>query len=160
MNGATVSGFFSAVQAPFPISIWDDGVAALAQLGAADPKALYGAVAAAIEEASGAPEALRHLQAYLEDHLVSPTLEGAAAALSISERTLQRRLSDAQTTFSDQIQEARLRRAEARLLETDEPVTRIALSLGFNTSQHFSSVFRKRRGVTPTELRRKRRRAP
>lgn len=45
-----------------------------------------------------------------------------------------------------------------RLLETgDEPVGSIGLSCGFSTASHFTTVFRKRTGHTPTEYRRLRR---
>jgi len=52
----------------------------------------------------------------------------------------------------------RLRCAEARTLlaRTDTPVTEIAFTLGFATSQYFASCFRKYTGMSPTEYRHKR----
>jgi AraC-like DNA-binding protein len=43
----------------------------------------------------------------------------------------------------------RLKRAEQLLRETNRPVTRIAFDLGFSSSQHFATAFRRYFGVPP-----------
>jgi AraC family transcriptional regulator len=48
----------------------------------------------------------------------------------------------------------RIERAKEMLSERQVPVTQIALDLGFGSSAHFSTVFRKHVGMTPTEFRR------
>jgi AraC-like DNA-binding protein len=159
MNGALASGFFATVPASFPVSLWDDGVSALRQLRAKDPEDLYAAIERAIAAASQTPEALRGLRAYLDEHLEDPTLEGAARALSVSERTLQRRLLDARTTFSAEVQEARLGRGYDLLVSSEEPISTIAVTVGFATPQHFSTAFRARHGLTPSALRQQRAKA-
>jgi AraC-like DNA-binding protein len=50
----------------------------------------------------------------------------------------------------------RLAAAEARMLDTDEPLARIALECGFCDQAHFSRVFRQARGTTPLAWRRDR----
>jgi AraC-like DNA-binding protein len=49
---------------------------------------------------------------------------------------------------------ARLGEAERLLRETNVPITAIAYELGFSSSQHLATLFRKRTGVTPTHFRR------
>ena len=44
---------------------------------------------------------------------------------------------------------ARLRAAADRLLDTCEPVTEIALGVGFNDLSHFHATFRRAFGVSP-----------
>src|SRR5262249_21432010 len=51
------------------------------------------------------------------------------------------------------LQECRLRAACRRLVETDQPVTAIALSVGFESLGSFSWLFRKRFGLSPRQFR-------
>lgn len=50
--------------------------------------------------------------------------------------------------------DCRMRAARRLLQETGTPVTDIALRLGFCTSQHFASLFKRHTGVTPLDCRR------
>lgn len=47
------------------------------------------------------------------------------------------------------VQEARIREAKRRLINTDDAITTIALDLGFSSSQWFSTSFRSLVGLTP-----------
>lgn len=51
------------------------------------------------------------------------------------------------------IQEYRIQQAQRQLTNPLQPVTEIALSLGFQTSSYFSKVFKRHTGVTPTQFR-------
>jgi AraC-like DNA-binding protein len=46
-----------------------------------------------------------------------------------------------------------IKQAEKWLLGTDTPIIDIAMNLGFKTSQHFATVFKKNTGVTPSAWR-------
>ena len=46
-----------------------------------------------------------------------------------------------------------IRETKSRLKETDQPVTQLALDLGFSSSQYFATVFRKMVGLTPQGFR-------
>ncbi|GAC1576616.1 MAG: hypothetical protein NVS3B20_25350 [Polyangiales bacterium] len=141
-----------------PVSFWDETSRALAHLGHPDPKGATLALSSARETTEGVPRALRDVRAYLDEHLVEPSLHDAALTLGLSSRTLQRRLLEERTSFVAEVQDARLRNAQRLLLNTDAAVTTIALNLGYASPQHFSSSFRKRMGITPAAFRAQRKR--
>ncbi|MFD0712886.1 helix-turn-helix domain-containing protein [Paenibacillus sp. GCM10027626] len=58
------------------------------------------------------------------------------------------------------IEHLRIEEASRRLLYTDESITSLAMDLGFTTSQHFATVFRRIKGRTPTQWRRQSGKAP
>jgi AraC-like DNA-binding protein len=154
---AVAAGFFQAVESPFQVSYVDGCAAALAELGCKDPAAAEEAIENARIAAGAAPALLRRLRLHLDAHLEGPTLGAAATSIGVSSRTLQRSLRALGTSFVDEVQDARLRAAEQRLLETDDPVGRIALDIGCASSQHLARLFQKRRGTTPTAFRAQRR---
>ena len=49
--------------------------------------------------------------------------------------------------------DCRMEHAKRALEETDIPVTRLALDLGFDSSQHFANTFKRAIGATPTQWR-------
>jgi AraC-like DNA-binding protein len=111
----------------------------------------------AIEEESRAARApdLRKGLAWLPTRLADPPSPGEMAehvGLSpahlavVCKRELGR-------TPHEHVTELRLAEAARRLRETDAPVTVIALDLGFASSQYFAAVFKRTRGVTPSEWR-------
>jgi AraC-like DNA-binding protein len=153
LNGAIATGFFDVVGSPFPVSFWDDRGAAFAHVGHARPLEAAAALRSAIVSAGGVSEPLRELRQYLEANLASHGLAPAAQAMGITPRTLQRRLGEHGTSFIEEAQEARVRVAERLLRETDAPVTQIALDVGCASSQHFSDLFRRRRGESPSAFR-------
>ncbi len=161
LSGAMVSGAFEVLPRPFPVSLFTDVGDALAWLAPASEVGGTEALAAVTlvrETAARVNSALRALRAYVEAHLGDATLAAAAKACGASERSLQRRLADAGTTFQDELVLARVRAAERLLAESDAPLTEIALEVGCASLQHFSTMFRKQTGDPPSEWRRKRRR--
>ncbi len=158
VNGAIVTGFFDIASKPFPVSFSTTLEAALAELGRRDAKACAEALAAVRAQVSNEPALLRGLRAYLAGQLAAPSLQVAARELGLAPRTLQRRLSEQQTSFEAEVGAARLKAAERLLAETDAAVTTIAIDLGFASPQHFSTLFRKHAGQTPTDFRAHRRR--
>lgn len=77
-----------------------------------------------------------------------------ARRLGISRRTLARRLEQADTSFSAQVQDLRKHTAEHYLRETDHNVEEIAFLLGFSESPPFVRAFKRWKGVSPLEFRR------
>jgi AraC-like DNA-binding protein len=155
-RGAVVGGFFSVVDPTFPVLLADDARSALEQLGYPHPaeaaRALDEAQAAACLESPLVRSVRHHLERDLRGSVAA-----TAKRLGVSSRTLQRVLAEGGTSFSTELHEARLRVAERLLLDTDAPVTTIALDVGCGSAQQFSALFRKRRGETPSAFRRRER---
>ncbi len=85
------------------------------------------------------------------------TPEHASKSLNITERTLQRKLAAANTTFSKIVDETRKRMAQHFLADTDIPMTEVAFILGFSELSAFSRAARGWFGQTPTSIRQNRR---
>jgi AraC-like DNA-binding protein len=155
LSGALVAGIFDVVPRPFPVEVFGTLSDTLAWVGAASElEVTLGAMHA---EATGTPQLIGQLRALLATRLGGITVAEAAKALSMSERSLQRRLSDQATTFQGELGAARVRAAQRLLIDGDEALTRIALEVGCASLQHFSALFRKHVGVSPSAWRRRRR---
>jgi AraC family transcriptional regulator len=93
---------------------------------------------------------------YIEDTLGQPIkLRELAALAGISTRHFERAFR--QSTGSSPhayVMERRLHRARDLLINRPElPIEQITLRLGFSSSSHFSSAFRRHTGLTPTDFR-------
>jgi AraC-like DNA-binding protein len=81
-------------------------------------------------------------------------LTDIAAAVRLNARTLQRRLSDANTTFSQLVEDVRLTAAMSMVADTSMKVHDIALQLGYADQANFTRAFRRWAGVSPQAYRR------
>ena len=115
-----------------------------------------------VSEAVGDPDVrgarLRQVMSYIEKNLGNPLLnpDRIARANQMSVRTLQYLFKSADTTVSEFIWTSRLERCRKELelaVGLQRTVTEIAMDAGFNSLSHFSSVFRKRYGMSPTSIR-------
>lgn len=68
-------------------------------------------------------------------------LQRTALQLGMSPRSLQRRLAELGTSYSDMVAEVRLDTACHLLLESNERISEIALRLGYAGPSSFSRVF-------------------
>jgi AraC-like DNA-binding protein len=153
LEGAVVAGFYQVLDAPYPVQVFEDARAGLRWLG--EPEPIAAALdAIALEEAGTSPVASA-VRAYVAAHLASAHVDGASKSLGLSSRTLQRRLELAGTSFQQELMAVRLAEAERRMLDSDAPLTVVALDSGFGTLQHFSAAFRRARGVSPSQWRAK-----
>jgi AraC-like DNA-binding protein len=91
--------------------------------------------------------------AYLRDHL-SDSAAGAAAALHMSARTLQRRLAAEGTTFSGVVDDTREALARELLADRSLPLAEIAYRVGFADLATFSRAFKRWTGKPPGLFRR------
>jgi len=93
---------------------------------------------------------------YIEDGLSQPiSLRELAALAGIGARHFERafRQSTGCSPYA-YVMERRLQRARDLLINLPElPIEQIALRLGFSSSSHFSSAFRRHTGLAPTEFR-------
>jgi AraC-like DNA-binding protein len=154
MEGAVVAGFFEVLPKPYPVEVFETLSDALGWLQIHDAVA----AAAAIDDAYATEAATTPFVSALRtclDARLDP-IGAAAKRLGVSERTLQRRLQQADTSFQDELNAARIRAAKRLLLDTDEPITTIAFDVGCASPQHFSALFRRIVGVSPSRFRQRR----
>jgi len=81
------------------------------------------------------------------------TIDSLALELSVSRRTLQRRLSSLQSSFKTMLQDVREEQSRRYLDDPRLAVTEIALLLGYSDQASFSNAFRSWCGCAPTEYR-------
>jgi AraC-like DNA-binding protein len=99
------------------------------------------------------------IKSYIESQLADAelTVETIARACAMSVRSVHRAFSDASAgSVSKHIWLRRLSRCAATLRDPRQahrPITDICLSWGFNSTSHFSRLFKERFGLTPREYR-------
>ncbi|MGQ0506289.1 MAG: AraC family transcriptional regulator ligand-binding domain-containing protein [Myxococcaceae bacterium] len=81
-----------------------------------------------------------------------PTLTGAAKALGVSPRWLQRKLATERTSFQSVVTAARITGAKD-LLRRHHKVLEVALTLHYSDPTAFTRAFRRETGVTPARFR-------
>lgn len=152
LEGAVVAGFYQVLKSPYPVQLFDDAAPALAWLGSTPPSLLE-QLTSLLSAVRGVDALVRSLRAVIVADLVDVDAARAAKALGLSERTLQRRLQEANTTFLAELGTVRIEEAQRRMLDSDAPLTAIAVDVGFSSLQHFSAAFRKSTGETPSAWR-------
>lgn len=103
---------------------------------------------------------LRSVKAWIEDHLADPglTLEKVAKSNGISLRHLHYLFRLTDMSVSEWIWDRRLQRCYDVLTRPELcalSVTQVAFQLGFNSSSHFSTAFRRKFGMSPSDARRR-----
>lgn len=82
------------------------------------------------------------------------TVAHCAEALNMSANYLSDLLKKETGSSAQQhIQDFVINKAKNRLIAYEDPLKSIAYDLGFEYSQHFSNMFKKRTGMTPSEYR-------
>ena len=89
-------------------------------------------------------------------HQLTAAVGHVATALQMPVRTLQRRLKEAGTSFSNVQAKVRLFIAKDKLLNPAVPIDEIATALGFPDKRTFSIFFKRMTGQTPREWRKTR----
>lgn len=140
----------------------------MSRLAPSSGKSLQRAVAAmaweALKEQTEAPPMLKNikcarLKGYIESHLADPELsvDSIAAACGMSVRSVHRAFADDfASSVSNYIWMRRLSHCAAALRDPGQshrPVTEICFSWGFNSTSHFSRLFKDRYGVPPSRYR-------
>ncbi|MFF2886133.1 AraC family transcriptional regulator ligand-binding domain-containing protein [Paenibacillus sp. NPDC057967] len=83
----------------------------------------------------------------------SPDMGKVAKELGLSDRTLQRRLSDEQTSFKHLLGQARHEQAREYLSDTSLDIKEVAYLLGYEDQNSFYRAFRDWEGDTPSHWR-------
>jgi AraC-like DNA-binding protein len=153
--GAVVGGFYSLLSPSYPSRVFTDAGEALGWLGLQEAQgtALMAELNKLVSEATNESPLLRQLHRVLRPRLVDASLTDTAREMGMSERTLQRRLKEANTSFQAELNAVQVRTAQQLLLETDMKLTAVAVEVGCASLQHFSSLFRKLVGESPSTWR-------
>ena len=99
---------------------------------------------------------LRAAIAHMREHLSEPmAVEDVATRVGLSRGHFFTLFKDQLNTTPQVFWSAvRVEEAVRRLVQQEEPLTSVALDLGFSTPGNFSRFFREHMGVTPSEFRR------
>ncbi|MDJ0897096.1 MAG: AraC family transcriptional regulator ligand-binding domain-containing protein [Alphaproteobacteria bacterium] len=101
-------------------------------------------------------DTLRQLIGSLLKEEGTPLIETVAEIAGVSVRSLQRRLSENGSSYTQVVDQARYQAATRLLRDPDLRITDIAIDLGYTDSAHFTRAFKRWAGVTPSEYRRQR----
>ena len=83
-----------------------------------------------------------------------PTMAAIAASINVSERTLRRRLVDADLSYAGLLDQERMRRALGLLGASEAPMARVAAEAGFSDARSLRRATKRWTGQTPSALRR------
>jgi AraC-like DNA-binding protein len=151
LAGTVAAGFFGIMPAPFPVSTTMELEQARSRLGIAPADLVaYEQVRSSVQGSNNVAASVRSI---LEEDLLAPQALGVAKRLGLSERSMQRKLSDLGTSFSEELGVARIERAKTLLEQTGDSITQIAFAVGFSSLEQFSRSFRARIGSTPSAYR-------
>jgi AraC-like DNA-binding protein len=156
-TGALAQGFFPIVGSPYPVGMFEDTRAAATWLELPDATTIVDELEALHSAASGVSPLLRDLRSLLDREPGTFTLSSAARRLALSERSLQRQLGDLGTSFRREVGMGQVRVASKLMLEGDAKLSKIAHDVGCASLAHFSALFRKHMGASPSDWRAKRR---
>jgi len=103
---------------------------------------------------------LRSVKSWIEEHLADPdlSLENVAKSNGISLRHLHYLFRLTDMSVSEWIWDRRLQRCYDVLTRPELrslSITEVAYQLGFNSSSHFSTAFRRKFGISPSDLRKR-----
>jgi AraC-like DNA-binding protein len=93
---------------------------------------------------------------YIEEHFETDiSIQEAARRVHLSESAFCKFFKrSCRKTFSDYVNDLRVAQASRLLVETDQPISQIAATCGFENLSYFNRVFLKKKGVAPRQLRR------
>ena len=81
-------------------------------------------------------------------------IDGAAKLLCMGTRKLQRQLAQENFTYRELVEQTRMGRALDLICESSQPITSIALSLGYSDIASFTRAFQRWTGWSPSRYRR------
>ncbi len=83
------------------------------------------------------------------------TVNDAASALAMSSRTLSRYLGQEDTSYKSIVDDERLDYSEFLVLQSQRPLSHIAHMSGFINESSFSRAYRRKKGLSPSEARKR-----
>lgn len=154
LTGFTLSGILPIVGRTHAFEVVNDPFVAFDLVGGEGGHTVCCEVLELAAQAKGVSATLHGLRALLSRDCASATLQGVAASLGVSPRTLQRELSLSGTAYARELREARFQLASQLLTQSDEKLNAVASHVGLGESA-LRELFRSRAGCTPDQFRRR-----
>ena len=158
LPGAAIAGLLPTIGSYYQWRIFPEPRAGFSWLERADGAAACDEVSALAARESGVSPWRRVLGELLRQTPDDVTLATAARRMGRSERSLQRDLQQAGTTFRAELEAARVELARALLVDTDLKIDAVARKVGCASAAHFATLFRRVGGETPSAYRERHRR--
>lgn len=93
------------------------------------------------------------IKSYLHDDSLSITTLAEISGMSL--RSLQRRLSESGTSYSELLEQARIDTCMEMLVCSEAKIIDVAYAMGYSDPSHFSRAFRRITGISPRDYRKK-----
>jgi AraC-like DNA-binding protein len=151
--GAAIAGFYTVLTPSFPVSVFTDAQAGVDWLGLPEESSVCAELDGLADRLNGGSVTVVQLRALLERCLGSASIARAALALGLSERSLQRQLCEAGTSFRAELNFVQVQAAKGLMLDTTHDLKRVASEVGCASLQNFSSLFKRVEGSSPSEWR-------
>ena len=158
LPGAAIAGLLPTIGSYYQWRIFPEPRDGFAWLDRADGAATCDEVTALAERTTGVSPWRRVLGELLRRTPDDVTLAAAARRMGRSERSLQRDLQRAGTSFRAELEAARVELARALLVDTDLKIDAVARKVGCASAAHFATMFRRVGGETPSAYRERHRR--
>jgi AraC-like DNA-binding protein len=148
--GCKITGNSAAHAIAFPVEILDQPLTTSNKM----LFSLLGGYLAQMRSASRS-SFVEQVESYVRRALATGncSVNGCAAKLGTSSRTLQKRLTKMDVKFSNIVQSERIKLAKHALLHGDSTLDEIALQLGYSEQTSFGRAFKRSTGVTPQAFR-------
>jgi len=150
--GAIAEGIQRLVSFPHPVEVVATAEEGLRRLGV-ENVALLPTLEAARASLESSARVVADLHAVLDAHLPELALPAVAKLLGMSPRSLQRKLRELGTSYQAERSLAQIRVAQRLMSQTEATLSQIALDVGCRSLQHFSTLFRRIAGETPSRWR-------
>lgn len=106
----------------------------------------------------GREERIVDIMRYIQNHYKDVTLEELSSNFHLSRPYLSKYIKEhTGNTFQEIVKQARMKKAQVLLKETNQTVETIASRVGYETVEHFNRLFKKAYGMTPVQFRRQNR---
>jgi AraC-like DNA-binding protein len=158
LPGAAIAGLLPTIGLYYQWRIFPEPRDGFAWLERPDGAAVCDEVTALAARTTGVSPWRRTLADLLHRTPDDVTLAAAARRLGRSERSLQRDLHQAGTSFRAELEAARVELARALLVDTDLKIDSVARKVGCASAAHFATLFRRVAGETPSAYRERHRR--
>jgi AraC-like DNA-binding protein len=153
LMGYVLTGILPLLGTSHPFRMFPSLHAAFADVAGNDGPSLAAELSRIALEAQGVDPTLSRLRDLLRDRRGDTDIHAAASQLAVSSRTLQRLLAASGTSFKDEQIEARLTIASELLAQGGAKIADVAGRVRVS-ERTLTTLFRSRRGCTPTEFRR------